>query len=191
MIAYVRKQRYLYVVFVAAAIAILLLVNKSTGDAKNAAVSADTAVYQALQYATTGFPSGKLEGAPSEVHGQLLSYDQAARLSLGSSVTLDSDRDVTRPAWIVVFQGKIIVHIQGSADGKIPPKDEQFSQMSVILDGETGEFLSVTMHSLNDELKTDTLPTLKLPSQIPADLPVVVPDRPTTIPEPTFVPPTN
>jgi hypothetical protein len=168
----------------------VLLINSPIGDAKSAAISSDTAVYQALQYATTGFPSGKLEGIPSEVRGQLLSYNQATDLSLKGTATLSGEPDMGRPTWVIVFRGKIVVDIQGSADGKIPPKQEVFPQMSIVLDGKTGEVLSVTMHAPGDELKADTLPILKLPSQVPVDRPVI-PSRPTTVPEPTFVPPSN
>jgi hypothetical protein len=192
MITYIRRKPYLLFMLLTITVvaATFLIMGRSTGNAKTDAITADTAVYQALEYANAGLPSGKLEGMPSEVRGTLLSRDQASRLSLGDSIAVKDGLDAASAAWVIVFRGKVVAHIEGSADGKIAPKEEQFSQMSVVLDAKTGELLSTTMHAPGDELKADALPILKVPSQAPVELPAKT-NHPTTVPEPTLIPVTK
>jgi hypothetical protein len=166
-------------------IIVMLLINRSSNAAVNT-LSSDVAAYQALQYANTGLPSGRLEGAPTDTMGMVTTYQQAASASVNGGMTLENRLDANKPVWLIVFQGRVVVNIPGSADGKIAPKDEYYSQMSVIIDGVTGEFLSATMHAPGDEIENEAFPKILLP-QSPVQLPRA-PLRPTTAPEPTALP---
>lgn len=158
-----------------------LIATTNTGSARDVTVSQDTAVQQALKYATEGVPAGKLEGLPTSVHGQVTTYFHAYQAVSGNATVGGSELARDRPVWWIVFGGNVTVHIPASVDGTVPATDLTYPQISVIIDGQTAELLSLTMHAPGDEVKTDALPVLTLPTP-GAPLP------PTTRPAPTAAP---
>ena len=58
------------------------------------------------------------------------------------------------------------VHIPASASGDIPAEDMRYTQMSLTIDGTTGELLGTNMYHAERELAVAALPTLKLPARV-------------------------
>ncbi len=166
------RQRHHYLVYLSASVlavilvlAMLVVLSRATiGRAQTAAISPDVAVAHALADAQDNGPFGGIVGKPTEIRGQVTTYGQAVerveRTPMEPSQAMVK-RDKT--VWHILLRGRFVAHIEG-APPDIPPKDEVFHQMSIILDGTTGEVMESTFLPANLELPINGMPVLSQPT---------------------------
>jgi hypothetical protein len=165
-------QRHHYLAYLSAGVlvvsimvAILLVLSRATiGRAQTAPISPDVAVAHALAAAQDNGPSGGIVGKPTDIHGQVTTYGQAVQ-QVERTPMEPSQAIVKRDTkvWHVLLRGNFVAHIEG-APPDIPPKDEVFHQMSIILDGTTGEVMESTFLPANLELPINGMPVLSQPT---------------------------
>jgi len=168
------------------------------GQAQPAAISADTAIVQALRFARAGGPTGKLTGPATEIRGQLMSYAQAHQLRHGEPLNPATGvaRLANQSVWFFALRGEIGGQVPGSPDGRVPPKTVWYTQMVLIIDATTGELMGGSMRSPGRELDVTSLqvlaeprgpvppPPTRAPTVPPAQRPSPVPTKPAAPPAP-------
>ncbi|KAB8141672.1 hypothetical protein F8S13_18175 [Chloroflexia bacterium SDU3-3] len=143
---------------------LLALAGCGGGAAQAAPLPAERAVAMALAHAQADSPAGKLVGMPSTAHGKLASYGEAATIASGTEEHSIPESQRNRRVWLVIFEGDAVAQLAPAAGSMDTAKDERFSQVAVIIDAVTGEGIEASKHSAGNEVPTDGLPALALPS---------------------------
>ncbi len=154
----------------------------SVGNAQTAAVPANTAVYRALEHAEIGGIHGRLIGAPREIRGQVMTYEQAHQIKHGRPIDPNESaaRHRNMPVWFVVIRGPVLVNVPAA-----PGVSEQnliYDQMSITMDARTTELLSISLQPQAHEIDAAPLPALSQttgpvpPAPTPEYIPLAVPE---------------
>lgn len=173
--------------FTMAVIAVAAVVQLQGQRAQAATLTEGDAVRLAIQYAQRPSPGGRLLGNPTRANAQLTTLGGATLLKDGRALPPSTKlaNEINRAVWLVFLRGDVsVVDLRGPGEPSGPSLT--YNQASVVLDANTGEFLSMGFHPASHEVaEAATLPTVVLPEGPPAAEPPVL-IRPTEQPLPTF-----
>ena len=157
--------------------------------AQPAIISADTAVNQALSYGNSNIYL-EWDNRPSGIFGKVMKYGQAVQYKTTQPIPPQENiakmSDV--PVWLILLQGNFVEHVPAAPGSPgIPEKVIIHNQISLIINGVSGDIIETFWVSPQEALSMNSLPALTPPSGTVSPAPTQGPIH-TAVPLPTTGP---
>ena len=157
--------------------------------AKSAIISADVAVNLALSYGNSNIYL-EWDNQPTGIFGKVKKYGEAMQYK--TTQPIPPQENIARmsdvPVWLILLQGNFVEHIPAAPGSPgIPEKDIHHHQITLIIDGISGELIETFWVSPQEALSMISLPALTPPSGTVSPTPLQGPIH-TAVPLPTTGP---
>jgi hypothetical protein len=148
-----------------------------TTKAQSSTIDENFALELALSYSMDDGLIGGAIQPPQKMYGQTMTYNEAFQFVSGRAIEPNTKQFEKRNliVWLVVLEGEFIEHVPASPDGTIPASEVIHEQMTIIMEGNTGDLMRKTLISPDRKLPATLLPILeRTDSEQPAPSIIVI-----------------